>query len=109
MTCALKGYSSLKTGEPRKLPDQHSYMAKFFHGKVPSHPAQIQLLAEGHLNYRDLYDVVSVRVTKKKGTKSTTPSATKYKLKDVLTNNSSHPYFCGEHIKGTDLEKKYGG
>ena len=68
-------------------------MAKFVYGKVPSNPAQIQLLAEGHLNYRDLYDVVSVKVTKKKGSESTTPSATKFKLKDTLTNNLSHSYF----------------
>ena len=66
MTCALKGYSSLKTGKSRRLPDQYLYMEKFYHGKVPSHPAQIQLLAKGHLNYRDMYDVVSVKVTKKR-------------------------------------------
>ena len=66
MTCALKGYSLLKTGKSRRLPNQYLYIEKNYHGKVPSHPAQIQLLAEGHLNYRDMYDVVSVKVTKKR-------------------------------------------
>ena len=106
MTCALKGYSSLKTGKSRRLPDQYLFMEKFYHGKVPSHPAQIQLLAEGHLNYRDMYDSVSVKVTKKKTSKSSTPSATRFKLKDILSNNSSRSFYCGEDILYSDLEKK---
>ena len=66
MTCALKGYSSLKVGKSRRLPEQYEYMNKFYHGKVPSHPPQIKLLAEGHLNYKDLYESISVNITKKK-------------------------------------------
>ena len=96
MTVALKGYSSLKTGKSRRLPEQYDFMHKFFHGKVPSHPAQIMLLAEGHLNYRDLYDVVNVKVTKKKASsKQTLPSASKLKLKDILTNYLSRSFYCG--------------
>ena len=48
--------------------------------RVTSHPLQIQLLAEGHLNYRDLYDTVLVKVAKKKGTMSKTPTASKFKF-----------------------------
>ena len=107
MTCALKAYSLLKSRKSRRLPDQYEYMQRFYHGKVPSHPAQIQLLAEGHLNYRALYDTISVKVTKKKGgDKSKPPSATKMKLKDILTNNSSRSFYCGEDILYHDLEKK---
>ena len=107
MTCALKAYSSLKSGKSRRLPNQYEYMQRFYHGKVPSHPAQIQLLAEGHLNYRTLYDTISVKVTKKKGgDKSKPPSATKMKLKDILTNNSSRSFYCGEDILYHDLERK---
>lgn len=108
MTCALKEYLSLKTGKSRRLPDQYLFMEKFYHGKVPSHPAQIQLLAEGRLSYRNMYDVVSVKVTKKKISKANAPSATKLKLKDVLTNNSSRSFFCGEDILYSDLEEKVG-
>ena len=98
----------LKTGKSRRLPEQYDYMNKFFHGKVPSHPPQIKLLAEGHLNYRDLYDVVNVKITKKKVgyKKNTSPSASKLKLKDVLTNSSSCSYYSGEDILHLDLEKK---
>ena len=107
MTVALKGYSSLKTSKARRLPEQYEYMHKFFHGKVPSHPAQIKLLAEGHLNYRDLYDVVNVNVTKKKVSRNQTPpSALKLKLKDILTNYSSRSFYSGEDIFHLDLEKK---
>merc|ERR1740124_1861707 len=41
-------------------------MDKFFHGKTPTHPAQIKLLAEAHLNYCALYEEVDVAVKKKK-------------------------------------------
>lgn len=107
MTCALKGYSALKSGKSRRLPEQYDYMNLFFHGKVPSHPPQIKLLAEGHLNYRELYEPISATVTKKKGgNTSIPPSASKLKLKDILTNYSSRSYFVGEDIVHFDLEKK---
>ena len=107
MTCALKGYSSLKSGKSRRLPEQYEYMHNFFHGKVPSHPPQIKVLAEGHLNYRDLYDAVNVKITKEKvGNKLIPPSTSKLKLKEVLTNYSSQSYYCGEDIFHLDLEEK---
>lgn len=81
-------------------------MSKFFHGKMPSHPPKIQLLAEGHLNYCDVYNTVNVKVTKKRGTQGKAITATKLKLKDVLTNNSPRTLFCDEDIRYHDLEKK---
>ena len=99
MTCALKAYSSLKSRKARRLPEQYGFMQRFYHGKVPSHPAQIQLLAEGHFNCRALYDSIEVKVTKKKGQGKSKPHiATKLKLKDILSNHSSRSYYCGEDI-----------
>ena len=66
MTCALKGYSSSKSGKSRRVPEQFAFMDKFFRGKAPSHPPQIKLLAEGHLNYREMYEEVDVTVKKKR-------------------------------------------
>ena len=107
MTVALKGYSRLKCGKPRRLPDQYSFMEKFFHGIKPSHPPQIQLLAEAHMNYRDLYDEVTYPVTNKTTkSKSSSPPASLFKLRDILTNNSSHSYYSGIDINYSDLEKK---
>ena len=106
MTVALKGYSLLKILKARRLPEQYDFMHRFYHGKVPSRLAQIQLLAEGHLNYRELYELVNVKITTKKANKQTPPSPSKYKLKDILTNYSSRSYFCGEDILHLDLEKK---
>ena len=105
-TCALKGYSSLKTGKSMKLPDQHTTMDKFFHGKTPTHPAQIKLLAEAHLNYCALYEEVDVTVKKKKAKKASTTTAISFKLKDMVTNNSSRVFLSGTDIRYEDLEKK---
>ena len=71
-----------------------------------SRPTQIKLLVEGHLNYRDLYELVNAKVTKKKASKQTIPSTSKYKLEEILTNYSSRSYFYGEDILHLDLEEK---
>ena len=66
-----------------------------------------QLLAEGHFNNHNLYESVSVKIAKKNlGNKSIPPSATKLKLKEVLTNYSSRSFYCGEDILYYDLEKR---
>ena len=70
MTCAMKVYSQLKIGKVKQLPDQYASMDKFYHGKEPTHPAQIKLFAEAHIRYQGLYEEVNVTV-KKKSTKST--------------------------------------
>ena len=53
-----------------------------------------------------MYELVNVKITTKKANKQTPPSASKYKLKEILTNYSSRSYFCGEDILHLDLEKK---
>ena len=67
MTCAMKGYSGIKTGKSMRLPDQYAAMDKYFHCKTPTHPPQIKLLAEGHVNYSALYNEVDVTIKKTKG------------------------------------------
>ena len=66
MTCALKGYSLLKTGKAMRLPDQHAAINKFYHGQTPSHPPLIKLLADAHVNYSVLYDEEEVQIKSKK-------------------------------------------
>ena len=51
MTCALRGYSSIRQGEGMTIHQQHNAMNTFFHGKSKEVPSQIQLLSEGKLLY----------------------------------------------------------
>ena len=106
MTCALKAYSALKTGKSMRLPDQHAAMDKFFHGKTPTHPAQIKLLAEAHLNYCALYEEMDVTVKKKNDSTGSKTTAVSFKLKDIVTNDRSRLYYSGTDIRYEYLEKK---
>merc|ERR1740124_1745550 len=82
-------------------------MDKFFHGKTPTHPAQIQLLAEAHLNYCALYEEVDVAVKNKKAAKKASKNAAVlFKLKDMVTNDSSRVFVSGTDIRYGNLEKK---
>ena len=69
MTCALNRYLILKTGKAMRLSDQYAHMHKFYHGQTPSHPPQIKLLADAHVNYLALYDKEEVLVKLKKQSK----------------------------------------
>merc|ERR1740124_959107 len=82
-------------------------MDKFFHGKTPTHPALIKLLAKAHLNYCALYEEVDVAVKKKKAAnKASTNAAVSFKLKGMVTNDSSRNFVSGTDIRYEDLEKK---
>ena len=90
MTCALKGYLVVKTGKQMRLPDQYAAMNKFYHGKISTHPAQIKLLAEGHVNYSALYNEVDVTLKNKRtSNKTSKTSVIRYKLKDMVTNSTT--------------------
>ena len=90
-----------------RLPDQYAAMDKFFHGKMPTHPPQIKLLAEAHLNYSGLYEEVSLIVKKKKASsKASKRTSLSFKLKDMVSNNSSRVFYSGTDIRYEDLEKK---
>lgn len=107
MTCALKGYSLLKTGKAMRLPDQHAAMHKFYHGLTPSHPPQIKLLSDAHVNYSALYEEEEVLIkSKKKSQKATKASITRMKLKAMISNNSHASFYSGTDIRFSDLEKK---
>ena len=67
MACAMRGFSDLKSGKPRRLNNQYSYMARFFHGSPPNYPSQIKLLSEGCSLYRSLLEEEIVKNTKKGG------------------------------------------
>ena len=79
-------------------------MSRFYHGKVPTHPAQIQLLSEGRLKYRDLFDVIDVGTTSKHAKDDS--SIQKLMLKKILSRDQSRSYFSGVDIRAEDLEKK---
>ena len=65
MTVAMKGYSDMKCGKSKRLPDQYIHMYDYFHGKRPNPPPQRSLLAEAHMNYNELYDYDNCNATNK--------------------------------------------
>ena len=103
MSVALRGYAEIKCGRSMRLPDQHKAMSKFYHGKEPSHPPQIKLFAEAHVNYQDFYTTKVVQSSKKK---DTTANTTRYHLKTRLTQEIDRLYFSGSDLCYLDLEKK---
>ena len=103
ITCAMKGYSNIKSGKTKKISDQQEELYTFFHEKGHDSPSQIGLLAKGQICYKELYEQKNVVVTSKKGTNS---SVLKRYLKTSLTQDTSRLYYIGEDIFDTDLEKK---
>ena len=104
MTCALRAYNDLKSGSKKKVSDQHKFMSLFYHGKPPNHPAQIQLLSEARLKYRELYDEVDVPTTSKRANELS--SVKRFQLKKSLSRDNSRSYCSGIDIRLEDLEKK---
>ena len=99
LTCALKAYSELKIGKSMRLPDQYAAMDTFFHGNTPPHPPQIKLLSEAHMNYSALYEEVNVTVkTKKVSSKASKRTSLSFKLKDMVSNDSSRVFYSGTDI-----------
>ena len=103
MTCALKGFSKMKCGKSKKLKSQYEEMSKFYHGDEPNRPSQIKLLANAHINYRDLYDEVIVKCKNKQDTMA---DIITYRLKKVITQDLSRDYYSNRDIRVEDLEKK---
>ena len=55
---ALKAYLQMKEGDSMKLKDQHIEMNRFFHGKAPTFPSQLQIFCNGGNAYRDFYESI---------------------------------------------------
>ena len=92
-----------------KLLDQHAAMEKFYHGHTPTHPPQIKLLAEVHMNYLSLYDEIDVTIKgKKQAKKAAKTSVTRFKLKPIICKDESTSYYRGIDITFEDLKKKSG-
>ena len=104
MTCALHGYSELKSGLKKNYSTNINPCQFFFHGKPPNHPSQIHLLAEGRLKYSCLFESIQIKTTSKKSKDSTLLE--KLKLKQLLSRDNSRNYFSGIDIRAKDLEKK---
>ena len=92
----------MKSGSKKRLSDQQNFMAKFFHGRPPNHPSQIQLLTDGRVVYSDLYEEVELSATKKKDDSTTVK---RLQLKKSLLHDG-RTYYSGTDIRVEDLEKK---
>ena len=103
MACAMRGFSDLKSGKPRRLNEQYAYMARFFHGSPPNYPSQIKLLSEGRSAYRDLFEEATVKSTKKK---ADIDEVRVLRLKSVFSGRDGRVYHSGVDIRWQDLEKK---
>ena len=103
MACAMRGFSELKSGKPRRLNEQHEYMARFFHGSPPNYPSQIKLLCEGRASYRDLFEEVTMKSTKRK---ADIDEVRVLRLKSVFSGRDGRVYDSGVDIRWEDLEKK---
>ena len=51
MACAMRGYSQVKCGGGKKLKTQYVDLNNFYHGIHPTHPSQIELLANAAPSY----------------------------------------------------------
>ena len=68
LTCALRGYSEIKSGGGKKMTAQYAEMGKFYHGKEPTHPSQIDFLSKAALPYSLLYEKNMLTLQTKKTT-----------------------------------------
>ena len=93
----------MKCGKARNTPQQKLKMQEWFHGSK-HRPAQIKLLTEANINYRDLYDEIQSAAIEKSDNIS---SVVKYKLKSSITLNIERNYISGSDINQADLEKQY--
>ena len=107
MCVALRGYSAIREGEGKTLQQQYVCMEDFYHGKPGHSPSQIMMMAEGELNYADLYKSTIKTITSKKSqSKTKKNTAIKYYLKESLSRDDSRRYYQGTDITVRDLEKK---
>ena len=51
MTCAIRGYSQIKCGCGKTMSTKYAEMGEFYHGKLPTHPSQIDLLSKAAAPY----------------------------------------------------------
>ena len=107
MCVALRGYSTIRSGEGKTLDEQYRLMEEFYHGKKNSSPSQIEMLVEGQLHYAGLYEKKPLRITSKKHrTKKNKENTDQYYLKDSLSRDKSRKYIQKVDITVKDLEKK---
>ena len=95
----------MKCGVGKRLPSQYIEMGKFYHGKEPTHPSHIKLLAMASPPYSQLYEENFSTATKKSSTMDTTYE---HILKIYLSLNKYRSYHSGEDITYHDLKKRIG-
>ena len=107
MSCALRGYSSIRSGDGKTLKQQHELMSQFYHGVTNTSPSQILMLSQGISPYDDLYETTTHRaVTSKTASSRKKTPTTKMYLKESLSRDDSRVFYTGTDITSSDLEKK---
>ena len=107
MCCALRGYSSIRSGDGKTLKQQHQLMSEFYHGVTSTSPSQILMLTEGISPYSDLFDTTTHRtITSKSASSRKKSPTTKLFLKQKLSRDDSRVFYTGTDISFSDLEKK---
>ena len=66
LTCALRGFASMRQGFHNTLAEQAKIMYDWFHGVPGQQPSQLKMLAEGTGVYRDLYEATTQRIVTSK-------------------------------------------
>ena len=109
LTCALRGFASMRQGLFNTLAQQAKIMYDFFHGVPGQQPSQLKMLAEGTGVYRDLYEATAQRIvtSKKKRSKSSDAGpVTRLRLDSKLTRTDGVYYYTDGDISHSDLQKK---
>ena len=110
LTCALRGFASMRQGFHNTLAEQAKIMYDFFHGVPGKQPSQLKMLAEGTGVYRDLYKATMQRIVtskKKRSNKSSDDGpVTRLRLDSKLTRTDGVYYYTDGDISHSDLQKK---
>ena len=95
MLCAMRGYSIMKGGKGKTLMQHHDSLFAFYHGKPPSRPSQINMLAKGSYCYSELYECNQRVATSKK---DDTDRITELVLKKELHRDASRRFRATKEI-----------
>ena len=107
MTAALRCYSVLCRGRGKKNSELYVAMSDLYHGKSPSIPSHIKLLADASFCFKDIYDKLEEsNVTDKNSTESQQDRRNKKVLKPKLHQEKSKTFIAGIDITSSDLEKR---
>ena len=110
MTCALRGYSTIRTGSGMTIALQREKMEQFYHGVEGKSPSQIKMLCEAKIDYADLFETSDIAVVTKKGKKKfkskKAPTTVRTYLNKAVSKDESALFYIGSDITFSDLKLK---